>query len=100
MTLKQRLFSNLFLRNMLADFGSRSSQSVPGYKFIAYFEYKISPYQPDQFLYFSKQPLAGTKMKSLTSFVIIVVTILFNTLNFIMKNIKTNVNFSDFYRMK
>ncbi len=58
MTLKQRLFSNLFLRNILADFGSRSSQSVPGYKFIPYFEYKISPYQPDQFLYFSKQPLS------------------------------------------
>lgn len=44
---------------MLADFGSRSSQSVPGYKFIPYFDYKIGPYQPDQILYFSKQPLAG-----------------------------------------
>lgn len=59
MSLKQRLFTNLFLRNMLADFGSRSAYSLSEKNFIPYFEYKIGPYQPDQFLYFSKQPLAG-----------------------------------------
>jgi hypothetical protein len=58
MTLKQRLFTNLFLRNMLADFGSRSAYSLSEKNFIPYFEYKIGPYQPDQILYFSKQPLA------------------------------------------
>jgi hypothetical protein len=58
MTLKQRLFTNLFLRNMLADFGSRSSYSLSEKNFIPYFEYKIGPYQPDQILYFSKQLLA------------------------------------------
>lgn len=44
MNLKQKLFSNMILRNMLA--------SVP------YFQYKIGPYQPDQYLYFPKEPFA------------------------------------------
>jgi hypothetical protein len=59
MSLKQRLFTNLFLRNMLADFGSRSAYSLSEKNFISYFEYKIGPYQPDQFFVLLKQPLAG-----------------------------------------
>lgn len=54
--LKQKLFSNMFLRNMLADFGNRSAYShLPG-SFIPYFKYKIGTYQPDHFLYFPKEP--------------------------------------------
>lgn len=53
---RQRLFSNMFLRNMLADFGSRSTRSnVPG-NFTPYFQYKIGRYLPDYFLYFPKEP--------------------------------------------
>src|SRR3990170_1006390 len=41
MILKQRLFTNMFLRNMLADFGNRSAYSrLPG-SFIPYFQYKV-----------------------------------------------------------
>lgn len=56
MTLKQRLFTNLFMRNMLADFGSRSVYSLSDKNFITYFEYKIGAYQTDYYLYFSRQP--------------------------------------------
>lgn len=56
MTLKQRLFSNLFSRNMLADFGLRSSETVMknGRPF---FQYRIGDYQEDYYLYFPKEPL-------------------------------------------
>ena len=58
MGLKQRLFSNMFLRNMLADFGERSSFSnIPG-NFTPYFQYKIGQYQNDNYLYFPKEPFA------------------------------------------
>src|SRR5688500_13611255 len=58
MTLKQRLFTNLFIRNMLADFGTRSAYSLSDKNFIPYFQYKLGAYQPDHYLYFSKQPLS------------------------------------------
>ncbi len=46
----------MFLRNMLADFGSRSiSPNIQG-NFTAYFQYKIGNYQPDYYLYFPKEP--------------------------------------------
>ena len=41
---------------MLADFGSRSAYSLSDKNFNPYFQYKTGPYQPDQFLYFLKQP--------------------------------------------
>jgi hypothetical protein len=44
---------------MLADFGSRSAYSLSDKNFIPYFEYKIGSYEPDQYLYFSKKPLAA-----------------------------------------
>ena len=53
---KQRLFSNMFLRNMLADFGNRSAYSKTTGTFIPYFQYKIGAYQPDYYLYFPKEP--------------------------------------------
>lgn len=56
MILKQRLFSNMFLRNMLADFGNRSAYSRQPGKFIPYFQYKIGDYHPDHYLYFPREP--------------------------------------------
>jgi hypothetical protein len=56
MILKQRLFSNMFLRNMLADFGNRSAYSRQPGKFIPYFQYKIEDYHSDLYLYFPKEP--------------------------------------------
>lgn len=52
---KQRLFSNMFLRNMLTDLVSRSTPSTAG-NFTPYFQYKTGPYQPDFYLYFPKEP--------------------------------------------
>jgi hypothetical protein len=53
---KQKFLSNMFLRNALADFGERSTNSkIPG-DFIPYFQYRIGRYQPDLLLYFPKEP--------------------------------------------
>ena len=58
MSLKQKLFSNIVLRSMFANFGNRSAYSkVPG-AFEPYFQYKIGAYQSDQYLYFPKEPFA------------------------------------------
>jgi hypothetical protein len=58
MNWKQKLFSNMFFRNMLADFGERSGYSrLPG-NFNPYFQYKIGQYQSDFFLYFPAEPFA------------------------------------------
>ena len=40
MILKQRLFTNMFFRNMLADFGNRSADSTTPGKFTPYFRFK------------------------------------------------------------
>jgi len=56
MSLKQKLFSNMILRNMLASFGNRSAYSKNPGSFVPYFQYKIGPYQSDQYLYFPKEP--------------------------------------------
>lgn len=56
MSLKERLFSNMFLRNMLADFGNRSAYSTSSTRIVPYFQYKIGKYQPDYYLYFPRQP--------------------------------------------
>ncbi len=58
MNFKQKLFSNMFLRNMLASFGNRSSYSHKPGSFEPYFQYKIGGYQSDQYLYFPKEPFA------------------------------------------
>ena len=58
MAWKQRIFSNMILRNMWADFMSRSFSSTTG-NFTPYFRYKIGPYQPDYYLYFPKEPFAA-----------------------------------------
>jgi hypothetical protein len=58
MTLRQRLFTNMFLRNMLGDLGNRSPYFVSRDKFISYFQYRIGAYQADHYLYFPKEPFA------------------------------------------
>ncbi len=58
MAWKQKLFSNMFFRNMWADFMSRSFSSSTG-NITPYFQYKIGPYQPDYYLYFPKEPFAA-----------------------------------------
>jgi hypothetical protein len=58
MSWKHKVFSNMFFRNMLADFGERSGNSkIPG-NFNPYFQYKIGQYQEDLFLYFPAEPFA------------------------------------------
>lgn len=58
MGLKKKLLSNIFIRNMLADFGGRSAYaSVPG-GFTPYFQYKVGVYEQDYYLYFPKEPFA------------------------------------------
>jgi len=56
MNFKQKLFSSMFMRNMLASFGSRSAYSQATGSFVPYFQYKIGIYQADQYLYFPKEP--------------------------------------------
>lgn len=56
MRLKQKLFSNMFLRNMLADFGGRTAYSRASGNFTPYFQYKIGDFQQDYYLYFPKEP--------------------------------------------
>jgi len=58
MDLKKSLFSNMFWRNMLADFGARSGYNKTPGNFTPYFLYRIGQYQPDEYLYFSKQPFS------------------------------------------
>lgn len=58
MSIKQRAYSNEFLRNVLATFGFRSGYTGEPGGFTPYFFYKIAPYQKDYYLYFSKEPFA------------------------------------------
>src|ERR1700680_2912479 len=58
MAWKQKIFSNMFLRNMLADFGERSGYTKTPGNFIPYFQYKIGEYQPDHYLYFPSESFA------------------------------------------
>lgn len=58
MSWKDTLFSNMFIRNMLADFGGRSASASEDGIVIPYFQYKIGKYQPDHYLYFPKEPTA------------------------------------------
>jgi hypothetical protein len=57
MILKERLFSNMFYRNMLTDLGFRSTYSARKND-PPFFQYKIGAYKPDYYLYFPKEPFA------------------------------------------
>jgi hypothetical protein len=56
MDLKQRLLSNIFLRNVLTALSLRSSIPTPkiGKPF---FQYRIGKYRQNYYLYFPKEPL-------------------------------------------
>lgn len=56
MSLRQRLFSNMILRNMISDWVGRSGNNKPPGTFAICFQYKIGPYKPDHYLYFQKEP--------------------------------------------
>lgn len=56
MILKQWFYTNMFMRNMLADLLGRSESSKDQVTFITYFRYKVGRYQPDHYLYFPKEP--------------------------------------------
>ncbi len=56
MILKQWFYSNMVLRNMLADLFGRSGSPKGRRVFIPYFQYKLGRYQPDHYLYFPKEP--------------------------------------------
>lgn len=59
MILKQRLFSNMFFRNMKADLFGRSAYSKKPGSFIPFFQYKIGHNQPEDYqLYFPREPYA------------------------------------------
>ena len=58
MALKQSLFTNMFLRNLLGYFGSRSTYYPSKNSIIPYFQYRIGAYHPDHYLYFPKEPFA------------------------------------------
>lgn len=55
---RQRLYSNMFLRNMLSDLLGRSAYSKEPGGFIPYFQYKLGSYNTDYYLYFPKEPFA------------------------------------------
>ena len=56
MNWRKRMFSNMFWRNMLADFGGRSGYDRTPGNFTPYFLYKIGPYETDEYLHFPKEP--------------------------------------------
>lgn len=56
MALRERLLSRIFFRSMLTAFGNRTPYAAKTKTFVAYFQYKIGPYQSDYYLYFAKQP--------------------------------------------
>lgn len=61
MGIKEKLYSKVIFRNILATFGLRSSYSysVDNKTFVPYFQYKIGKYQHDFYLYFEKEPFKG-----------------------------------------
>jgi len=53
---KNRLLTNFFLRNAMADIWGRSEYSGTRGNFTPYFQYRIGTFQKDEYLYFSKEP--------------------------------------------
>lgn len=56
MSLRQKLFSNMILRNIFATFGERSGYSKNPGGFEPYFQYRIGAYNADLYLYFPSEP--------------------------------------------
>ena len=55
---RQKLYTNIFFRNMLAIFGERSGYTEESGGFVPYFQYRIGRYTADLFMYFPKEPSA------------------------------------------
>jgi len=53
---RDRLLTNFFWRNAIADIWGRSEYGNTRGNFTPFFQYRIGPYQQDQYLYFSKEP--------------------------------------------
>lgn len=56
MSLRRKLFSSIFFRSVIRDFGGRTAYTRADKSFSPYFQYKIGPYQKDYHLYFPKEP--------------------------------------------
>jgi hypothetical protein len=57
MKLKERLFNNVFYRNILTDLGFRMAYAEKKNEY-SFFQYRIGSYKPDYYLYFPREPLA------------------------------------------
>ena len=58
MDIKNKLYSNIILRSIFADFGGRTAYTKNNKNFLPYFQYKIGTYKEDYYLYFPKEPSA------------------------------------------
>ena len=58
MSIRKKLFSNIFIRNALTDFGARSNLALKTYDFTPYFKYTIGSYDNGYVLTFLKPPRA------------------------------------------
>jgi hypothetical protein len=59
MGLREKMFSRIFYRSILTDFGQRAPLSFKAKKFVPYFQYKIGPYEAGYVLLFRKEPTLG-----------------------------------------
>jgi hypothetical protein len=59
MGLREKMFSRIFYRSILTDFGQRTPLSFKAKKFVPYFQYKIGPYEAGYILLFRKEPTLG-----------------------------------------
>ena len=65
MSLRNRLFKFVFFRSIFTSFGNRTPYSAKTKEFVAYFQYKIGPFQPDYCLYFARQPILQVYKKEI-----------------------------------
>lgn len=56
MSLRRKLFSSIFFRSVIADFGGRTAYTKRDRSFSPYFQYKVGPYQENYLLYFPREP--------------------------------------------
>jgi len=59
MGLREKMFSRIFYRSILTDFGQRTPLTFKAKKFVPYFQYKIGPYEAGYVLLFRKEPTLG-----------------------------------------
>jgi hypothetical protein len=59
MGLREKMFSRIFYRSILTDFGQRTPLSFKAKKFVPYFQYRIGPYEAGYVLLFRREPTLG-----------------------------------------